>query len=179
MHAPTRIELDVDLPFRELFWAMLRMSVSATRYLLGFFGLAVLIYLTLRLYQALPTPEWEPAEYITSLLEPIVIGSGVVIVLLPFLAVLRTRRVLRAEGMHGHRHYVFTPEDISVESPLANAKVKWPAYIRAHETRSVFLLYSAASFANVLPKRCFANEAEIAAFRDLVRQKIPKTRFSH
>src|ERR1700687_2672245 len=31
-----RIELNVDLPFRDLFWAMLLMSLSALRYMLGF-----------------------------------------------------------------------------------------------------------------------------------------------
>jgi len=170
-----RIELNVDLPFRDLFWAMFRMSLLAVRYLLGLVGLAFVVYLLAQLYQLLPLPQSELAEYLGSLLQPFVIGSSIIVVLIPSLAAVRTRRVLRAEGMHGRRHYVFTPEEILIESPLANATVKWPAYIRAKETRSLFLLYSAANFASVLPKRCFTNGTDIAAFRDLVRQKIAKS----
>ena len=81
--------------------------------------------------------------------------------------------------MHGHRRYIFTEDEISIESPLGSAKVKWAAYMRAKETRSFFLLYTAANFANVLPKRSFKNESEIAAFRDLVRQKVKKAVLHH
>jgi len=158
MSSTTRIEIDVDLPFRDLFWAMLRMSVSATRYILIFFAVCCLGYLLALLYQLLPFRSSEVAAYFADLLLPIAIGAGFVFLFIPLLAVVRTQRVLRAEGMHGHRRYVFTSDDISIESPLAKAVVKWPAYIRARESRAFFLLYSAASFANVIPKRCFASE---------------------
>jgi hypothetical protein len=173
--AESRIEVDVDLPFRDLFWAMVRISLSATRHLLVFLGLALAFCVLAELYQILPLPESQLAKDVAGTLWPLALGALFVIVFIPAIAAIRSRRVLRLEGNHGHRRYIFSPVGVSIQSPLASAEAKWPAYIRATETRSYFLLYSAPGFANVLPKRCFTNATEIAEFRGLVRQKIPKS----
>jgi hypothetical protein len=117
------------------------------------------------------------AETIEAWTLPLVMGGiPTLIILVPLVAFVRSWRMLRAVGMDGKRHYVFSGDGILIRSRLASADVKWEAYLEVRETRRYFLLYAAPGFANVLPKHCFIDQASVAEFRSLVRTHARKFR---
>ncbi len=66
-------------------------------------------------------------------------------------------------------HWSFSPGGIEVHGPTSDTSLQWSAFLTIRETKEQFLLYIQKHFANVLPKRCFQEIADLDAFRDLVR----------
>lgn len=177
MNTLKTIEVDFDLTFGELYRATLSIMLYVLRYLvLGIVALgtiyAVCSIVGSKLYS------WSPdAGALADLLFPFVIGSvPTALIFIPVVAFVRAKQMLRSEGGHGRRHYVFSEEGIEVESNVASAKVKWAAYMQVRETGQYFLLYAAPGFANVVPKRHFPNPDTISAFRAIVRRQARKFR---
>ena len=172
-----KIEVDVDLGLRELFRASLSIMIYNLRYLIGGVAILAAIYVASVLAASSDTAAAGIAEAIESLTLPLLLGGlPTVVILIPVFAFVRSRQVLKAEGMDGKRHYVFSDAGIAVQSRLASAEVKWEAYSQVRETRHYFLLYAAPGFANVISKRSFANQSSIAAFRSLVRAHARKVK---
>jgi hypothetical protein len=74
--------------------------------------------------------------------------------------------------------YRFSNMGLHIESAVARADVQWGAFRYAITTRSLLLLLTSktGSGAQVLPTRCFANEADLTAVRHLVNNKVPRAR---
>ncbi len=68
--------------------------------------------------------------------------------------------------------YLFTLAGIHVQSFAGSSDLNWSLYLKARETRDYFLLYTSPKFAHALPKRCFASEADLVGFRELIRSAI-------
>jgi hypothetical protein len=73
-------------------------------------------------------------------------------------------------------HWSFSDELITLRTATGSAELSWVTFTRARETRELFLLYPQKNLAYPVPKRAFANEQEIAAFRELVRRHIQDVR---
>jgi hypothetical protein len=172
-----RLEVDVDLPLSDLYRATIGITVYVLRYIIGALAASLLVCLLCWVYASFGTAQSKLAENVAEVLLPPLVG-GVPVLVVGVLAVpyFRAKKILKAERMHGKRHYVFSPEGLSVESSLASANLKWSVFRLVKETRRYFLLYSVANTANVIPKRCFASEPEIGSFRLLVREQVHRVK---
>lgn len=68
--------------------------------------------------------------------------------------------------------YLFDANGIRIESSVGTSDLNWSAFVSSRETNDSFLLYVTKAQARIIPKRCFADDAEMQRFRDLIRQHI-------
>jgi len=169
------IVVSVDLNFGELYKATIRIMAYVLRYLIGTVAFLAMVYVFCLLIEAAQISWSLNAGTLSQWLFPVVIGAvPTTLVMIPLVALDRTKKVLRAEGEDGKRRYTFSSEGVKIESRLATADVKWLAFRQIRESRNYFLLYSAPGFANVLPKRCFSDKASLEELRSLVRANVKK-----
>ena len=168
-------EVDVDLTLGDFYKANLGMSLYFLRYLIGAVAIAAALWATC-LAVGFSRNAWsDNADSLAQWLFPVVVGAiPTVLVLVPTVPLIRAKQMLRSGRDDGKRHFVFSEDEIKVESRLASAEVKWEAFRQVRETRQYFLLYAAPGFANVVPKRCFPSDTSIAEFRSLVRGHVRK-----
>jgi hypothetical protein len=89
------------------------------------------------------------------------------------------RRAVADERVSKGISYRFSDAGIHIESSVATSDVQWAAFRYVVPTRSLFLLLTtkrAAASAQILPIRCFASDSDLAAFRQLLNDKIPKAK---
>jgi hypothetical protein len=70
--------------------------------------------------------------------------------------------------------YSFSAEGIQAARPSASSSIKWNLVTEAIETRTLFLLYLGRVSIVVVPKRFFNGQAEMDAFKELVRAQATK-----
>jgi hypothetical protein len=175
MNTATTIDVEVDLTFSDVYNASLRLVVYVLRYLIAAIAIVAVLWAICFLAARLSSSWSSSAMAFEGLLFPLFIGGfPTALILIPLVTLVRVKRMLRIEGTHVKRHYVFSEDGIKIESPLANADVKWAAYLQVRETGRYFLLCSAPGFANIIPKRCFMNAASVGEFRSLVRRHARK-----
>jgi hypothetical protein len=175
MNSHQIIEVDVDLSLGDLYKASVGTTAHFLRYIIGTLAILSALSLLFFIYGSLDMPWGNVTESINLWLLPVLVGGVLpILLLLPIVPYFRARQVLRAEGAKAKRRYVFSQEGFKVESPLASANVNWAACRQVRETRRYFLLYAAPGFASVVPKRCFASDSLLVAFRSLVREQVKK-----
>ena len=167
--------VDVDLSFGDLYKATLRISIYTLRYLLGTVSLLLLLY-SICLVSAGGQTSWSiNADAVAQWLYPMLIGAvPTTVVMIPLITLIRVGMFWRAAGGDGKRRYCFSVDAVKIESRLANAEVKWPAFLQVREIGNYFLMYSAPGFANILPKRSFPDKASLEELRSLVRANVKK-----
>jgi YcxB-like protein len=69
-------------------------------------------------------------------------------------------------------HWSFSEQLITQEMATGKAELSWSNFIKFRETADLFLLFPQKHLAFPLPKRAFADEKEIQAFRKLVRRHV-------
>lgn len=175
MSSSPRIEVEFDLTFWETYQAIFRMALYALRYLILLVGLAVLTFLTcLFIYNS--NSSWrDTAEAVDVWLYPCLVGAvPTLVVLIPFVTLVRVWIIRRTPSVSGKRRYTFSDEGIKIEFDAATSELKWPFYTRIKETAAFFLLFVTGSFCNIIPKRCFVDSAQLESFRLLVRARAQK-----
>jgi hypothetical protein len=65
-------------------------------------------------------------------------------------------------------------ETLNFKSVTYESSLQWQFFIQAIETKNIFMLYQAKALFNMLPKRAFSSDEQMAEFRELVRTKIAK-----
>lgn len=65
-------------------------------------------------------------------------------------------------------------ETIKMKNPVFNSSVKWQLYIKAVETKNLFMIYQTKRLFDMIPKRAFSSNEQVEEFRELVRTKIEK-----
>jgi hypothetical protein len=68
--------------------------------------------------------------------------------------------------------YTFGPEDFGGKGPSVSWTMVWSVVKYVRETESLFLLYHHKNLAVMVPKHFFLSDAEMAAWRELVRSCI-------
>jgi len=169
------IEVDVDLTLGDFYKANLGMSLYFLRYLIAAVTMAAVLW-AICLAASFSRYAWrDNADALAQwLFQVVVVAVPTVLILVPTVPLIRAKQMLRPGRDDGKRHYVFSEDEIKVESLLASAEVKWEAFRQVRETRQYFLLYAAPGFANVVPKRCFPSDTSIGEFRSLVRRHVRK-----
>jgi hypothetical protein len=91
---------------------------------------------------------------------------------------LTARRAVKDDRVRQGMTYRFSNIGVHIESAVARADFQWEAFRYAITTRSLLLLLTSrtGSGAQVLPTRCFGNEADLTAVCHLVNSKVPKAK---
>jgi hypothetical protein len=79
----------------------------------------------------------------------------------------------------GEHRYSFSEGGIDFTGPHSQGTIRWTGLTRGWETRSAFLLYTDKSRALAIPKRFFATEYNIQAFRSLLRKQLPNSQLKN
>ncbi len=90
--------------------------------------------------------------------------------------ILAGRRVGRNPKFQSETVGEATPEYLAIKNANVDSKTKWDAYANAVETRQYFLLIHAVNrrMFQFIPKRAFANDEQLDAFRDLLNLYVKK-----
>jgi hypothetical protein len=87
---------------------------------------------------------------------------------------LRVRAVFRKyPAMTKTRRYTINAAGITMQSEDATTECKWSLFVRAVETRTVFVLSQTAYAGTYIPKRCFVSSDDATLVRDLIRENMP------
>jgi hypothetical protein len=83
------------------------------------------------------------------------------------------RRVYRRNSrMFGTRTVIIDETGIRSDHPLGHTEAAWDTYQKFGETRRSFLLYQSPDLIGILPKRVFADPADLEHFKALITSKI-------
>ena len=66
--------------------------------------------------------------------------------------------------------YKFSEIGFSAFGPSGSGETNWVAFPWVRETREQFLFFVHKNFAYVIPKRCFAEKANLSSFKELLRK---------
>jgi hypothetical protein len=77
-------------------------------------------------------------------------------------------------NLRGGFEYSFSEEGLSYVGEHARGNLAWTGLHRAFETPGVFVLFHDKYTLQAIPKRCFASESDVAAFRELLRKQVPR-----
>ena len=69
----------------------------------------------------------------------------------------------------------YSPDGLTVETPVSRGAVQWSAYSHFLETDALLLLVQPSQVAVPIPKRAFAPD-DLARFRALVQERLPRGR---
>ncbi len=65
-------------------------------------------------------------------------------------------------------------EILKFTSVTYESSIQWQFFIKAIETKNLFMLYPAKALFNVIPKRAFSSDQQMDEFRGLLQTKIEK-----
>jgi len=78
----------------------------------------------------------------------------------------------RLAGAAEHTQVEISEEQITATSRATAVRIEWNRFVRAKESPGAFLLYCDADQYILVPKRAFRDNADVAAFRSLVGEKV-------
>ena len=103
----------------------------------------------------------------------LLLGLAYIYILSPFLVGVRVNRntKLQSETMG-----IATPEHLALKNANVDSKLGWDNFGKAVETRDYFLLIYGTNrrMFQFIPKRAFAGEEQLDAFRDLLNLYVKK-----
>jgi hypothetical protein len=176
MPSENAIDLTVKHQFKELYAANLKSVFYRLKYIL--FGALVLLatngYL---LVYAGTHPSDDRWVALADNLKPLFFVVFIIVVLwIPILYLIHTRRVLRDPRTKSGYKYHVTIHGIRVEGSAGLSDLNWSAFVGAREESTAFWLYVSRTTFHLIPKRCFNSDAEIVEFRDIIRSNISKAK---
>jgi hypothetical protein len=92
------------------------------------------------------------------------------LLLFPYLRVLAMFR--KTPSLNKPRQYSFSAEGLHFESEDATADLKWSAFMRIYETRSLFIFLQTTRAATYIPKRFIESEGDVPRLRQLIRDNF-------
>ena len=76
----------------------------------------------------------------------------------------------------GDFQYSFSDDGVYVEGIHSKGSLSWKALHHVTETRHALLLFHDKYNAQILPKRCFASDSDLASLRMLIQAHVPNTK---
>jgi hypothetical protein len=151
------IELTVRLTPRDV--SRMRWNVTSRRWQPWLLGLTVVV-----LVSATVRDQWQVPALVALVVAAVLVSNRVVV-----------RRAFRTNALlRGTQHWTIGDDGLRYETRLdsdervAEGQIQWRALDRVIDARDEFLLFTSARGCMVLPKRCFAAEADIEQLRVLV-----------
>jgi hypothetical protein len=90
--------------------------------------------------------------------------------IVPSLAFARVYR--RNSRLFGMRTVTVSDTGIVSDHQLGHTESAWNMYEKFRETPRLFLLYQTSDIVGIVPKRAFANSADLEQFRRLIASKV-------
>jgi len=107
------------------------------------------------------------------LIIPIAVGFCL-FAFIPLITNCLTRQNFRVRSdVKDQFEFKYSDSGVEATSARMSGKNYWSVFIRAIETPETFLLFYGKNVYFVIPKKSFVDEAQIAAFRQLVFSKVP------
>lgn len=81
------------------------------------------------------------------------------------------------KGFHNFHHPItieVDEEQLKLQTINCESTIRWQLYIKAIETKNLFMIYQVKELFNIIPKRAFNSDEQIDEFRDLLQTKIVK-----
>jgi hypothetical protein len=69
-------------------------------------------------------------------------------------------------------HYRFSTTGITATAPSSSGSTTWENVYSAFETRNAFLIFISHNIMYVIPKRCFRDNEQAQAFRELLQEQL-------
>jgi len=89
---------------------------------------------------------------------------------------LRAQRIFRQQrSMREPFEISYDAEGVCWESAVTTRRLPWHYYVRWAEDARYFLLYQSDWTLEILPKRFFGSDEQIASFRDLLCERITRS----
>lgn len=82
------------------------------------------------------------------------------------------RYVRQLPAGQAHQRLRLSDEGVEQEDAQASGRASWDTFLSAHETNQAFYLRMVGPLVRLVPKRAFAGEAEVAAVRRLLRERM-------
>jgi hypothetical protein len=67
--------------------------------------------------------------------------------------------------------WTFDEHQVTVSHPRSSSQHEWSVYKKVLETPNLFMLFPQDNLYNPIPKRAFADAAEMDRFREMVRER--------
>ncbi|HEY2353221.1 MAG TPA: YcxB family protein [Candidatus Acidoferrum sp.] len=167
MDEPGAIQISFQLTQQEIYAA--NVSIALRRYrnlirFLGAFAVIISVMLVGEISSGAPALDrFTPGVVFMSILAPLLFVATI------FASAYAAAKALSDNpSLRGPTRWIFSARGISTWGPGGASELNWSTYFLVRETKTAFLLYPQRNFANVIPKRAFANEMEIARFRALL-----------
>jgi hypothetical protein len=178
MAEQSSVSIFVKLHFWEAYWSAVFITARMIRKVLYIYGVALLIFAAALLYGwTHPAPEldWFVMLQNSTPLQWVLVLPLLFVFVLPLLS---AQKLTTNERFKSGATYIISPAGINIETSVAKASLQWRAILQVVETKSSFLLFSAANIAHTLPKRCLATSDDIRALRELLRTNVANPKFA-
>ncbi len=170
----TPITVFVKLSYWEAYCSAVRLTARVLRHFLygiAVFGAVWLGGVVLVAMRPSTDADWQQILLQTKPLSWVFVIAAAIVFVLPLLSAAKVKSEPRYKN---GLSYSFRDAGIRIETYVATADLKWVVVQTAKETSSAFLLFINTNAAYMLPKRCFEDPAQVAAFRELVRGQVVK-----
>ena len=117
----------------------------------------------------------QPIQWGTVIIGMIVTAAIIFIMLIVyvFFSAKNYSKLLLEDGwVLGKSTFTFNNEEILVESKHSTTSLKWSAIKYLEENKNAVFLYVDTIAVYIFPKRCFDNDSQINAFKDMVLSHI-------
>ncbi|HEY2114877.1 MAG TPA: YcxB family protein [Candidatus Angelobacter sp.] len=156
-----QLNYEIKFPeFQEMAWLRHRSSIRwIIGICLGIFGLG--LGLVFYVY----------SDHVSGL---IIIGFSIFLLLVQFVipSLVFARVYRRNSRMFGTRTVTISDAGIVSDHQLGHSEAGWNMYEKFRETQNLFLLYQTTDVIGIVPKRVFANPADLQQFRALIASRI-------
>lgn len=166
------IAVRVQPTFREVYWASVLITARQLQKLIWIFAIIVgLLVFVLVVHWWHPRPD---AEYYKTLqgVKPLLVAFVIPVVLVFVAPWLATRKVFADPRLVAPATFRFDANGVRIESSIGTSDLNWTVFVASRETKHFFLLYITKARARIIPKRCFADDAEVERFREMICQYI-------
>jgi hypothetical protein len=100
------------------------------------------------------------------------IPAGIVLLLLGNTYLSAKRQMATNKCLSERIHYTFSENGIDATAPSSSGHTSWTNIYKAYETKSTFLLFISKNMMYTIPKRCFADNAQLVSFRQLLKSQL-------
>jgi hypothetical protein len=175
MPGENAVDLFVKHQFGELYLANLKFTLYNLRYTL----VVALIILVSNAYLFVYASSRPPYDHWVTMAEdftPLFYVVLIALLLIPVFALRDTKRIVRDPRTKDGYKYHVTVQGAHIEGSAGTSDLNWSAFIRAREMQNAFWLFVTKSNFHLIPKRCFASDADIVQLREIIRANIPDSK---
>lgn len=183
MTSDPTVEIEVQLNFGDIYKSLVRSHIRQYKKLLWIWGvvaaiLGLLLLLALVKYLhadhsvPVPTADWLQTLQDSAPLSATFLFPILLVWVLPLMAAsnLSKNKIVRA----GYR-YTLSNAGLHQETSVSKVDLQWKAVEDVYESPTALLLRISKVSAHIIPRRCFASEADVETVRKIFHDNVAKT----